>query len=94
MEEKELKGSIKIKSEAEDIFLEYYVTKEKKESYSLEIEKKIKNNSGELCVCEHYSSKYNITDPNIADSIAKLFAENQVTPVTADNILHDLGYKI
>lgn len=89
--EKKLGGTVAIQNEKSEFFFEYYLTKDREENYGLKIDKK-ERKSGELILCEEYVSKYTTDDVLKANNILNLLVKNKVTPITVDNILHDLGY--
>jgi len=86
-----LGGTAEIKNISSDFLLEYYILEDKEKNYGFKIDKKEKID-GKLVLCEEYVSEYVTNNEDRANDILKLLAKNTVTPVTADSVLHDLGY--
>ena len=90
MANKKLRGIARLDKNGSEVLLKYYITN-LSGRYGIEIEKSIKDSSGNTTCCENYISEYNIDNCDKINNIADVFVENIVTPVTAECILHDLG---
>ena len=86
-----LGGSSVVQNTASEFLLEYYLMEDQERNYGVKIEKTEKM-SGNLVLREDYVSGYGIDDEAEANDVLKLLIKNQVTPTTADCVLHDLGY--
>ena len=92
MEDKKLRGIAKIEDKKKEVLLEYYVTKSRDDFYGFEIEESILDENGDFKICESYFSEYTGDNLDSVSDVLDVFIKNAVTPVTADNVLQDLGY--
>ena len=90
MEEK-LGGTAVLGNLGSEFLLEYYLMSDNNQNYGVKIEKKEKY-AGNMVLREDYTSKYTIDSEDKANSVLELLLKNKVTPITAGNVLHDLGY--
>lgn len=89
MVNEELKVVKKLENESNpNTLLEYYLTNEGNNKFGIKVSKKL---DATTC-CEEYTLGYTINERTTANHIIELLSENTVTPVTAENVLHDLGY--
>jgi len=90
MEEK-LGGTAAIRNIGSEFLIEYYLVEDSDRNYGVKIEKKEKR-EGNLILREDYTSEYTIDDEDKANAVLDLLVKNKVTPMTAEWVLHDLGY--
>ena len=86
-----LGGSSVIQNTASEFLLEYYLLEDQERNYGVKIEKTERMDEN-LVLREDYVSGYGIEDEDKANDVLRLLIKNQVTPTTADCVLHDLGY--
>ena len=86
-----LGGTAVVNNAISEFLLEYYLVEDNCQNYGVKIEKKEKR-AGNLILREDYTSEYTIDDEGKANEVLDLFVKNKVTPITADCVLHDLGY--
>ena len=82
---------IKVGGNSTKALLEYYLVENGEDKYGLKVSKKT---DGVLKVSEQRTLEYISDEEREADKVIKLLARNTVTPLTVENVLHDLGYVV
>lgn len=71
--------------------LEYYLIENDGDRFGIKVSKKT---DGVLKISEQRTLEYIVDEECEADKVIKLLAKNTVTPLTVENVLHDLGYVV
>lgn len=71
--------------------LEYYLVENDGDRFGIKVSKKT---DGVLKISEQRTLEYIVDEECEADKVIKLLAKNTVTPLTVENVLHDLGYVV
>lgn len=71
--------------------LEYYLVENDGDRFGIKVSKKT---DGVLKISEQRTLEYIVDEEREADKVIKLLAKNTVTPLTVENVLHDLGYVV
>ncbi len=71
--------------------LEYYLVENDGDRFGIKVSKKT---DGVLKISEQRTLEYIVDEEGEADKVIKLLAKNTVTPLTVENVLHDLGYVV
>lgn len=72
------------------VLIEYSLIENHDDKFGIKVSKK--NASNELC--EQYTLEYVADEEDEGNEIIEILAKNIVTPITVENVLHDLGYII
>lgn len=93
MVNEELKAVKKLKDEKNpNALVEYYLTNEGNNKFGFKVSKKTNISEGQITCCEEHTLEYTVGERTTADRLIELLSKNTVTPVTVENVLHDLGY--